>query len=82
MSCTSICGGGGSAAGTADVVVVSAALRYMAAAALDTGFCYLIGSITSDVIGWCYKTFQSSFGFENKRRSAMPLIYITERHYH
>jgi hypothetical protein len=36
MSCTLICGGGGGAA----------ALGYMAAAALDTGFCHLIGSIS------------------------------------
>jgi len=41
--------------------------------------CNLIGSITSDVIGWCYKTFQSSFGFENKRRSgnAFDIYYRT-----
>jgi hypothetical protein len=30
----------------------------------DTGFCHLISSISSDVNGWCYTTFQSSFGFE------------------
>jgi hypothetical protein len=29
----------------------------------------VISLISSDVIGWCYKTFQTSFGFENKRRS-------------
>jgi hypothetical protein len=45
----------------------------------DTGFCHLIGSKSSDVIGWCYKTFQSSFEFENKRRSVNAFdIYILQ----
>jgi hypothetical protein len=32
----------------------------------------LIGSISSDVIGWCYKTFQSVLGLRTKEE-AMPL---------
>jgi biotin transporter BioY len=37
--------------------------------------CNLIGSISSHVIGWFYKTFQSSFEFENKEEeAAMTLI--------
>jgi hypothetical protein len=28
---------------------------------MDTGFCHPIGSISSDVIGWWYKAYQSSF---------------------
>jgi hypothetical protein len=39
----------------------------------------LIGSISSDVIGWCYKTFQSVLGLRTKEEEAMPLIYIYYR---
>jgi hypothetical protein len=38
----------------------------------------LIGSISSDVIGWCYKTFQSVLGLRTKEEEAMPLIYILQ----
>ena len=41
---------------------VAAAAAAATPAALDTGFCHLIGSISSDVIGWLYKIVQSSFG--------------------
>jgi len=38
-------------------------------------FLVLIGSISSDVIGWCYKKISIRFGVENKR---MLLIYILQ----
>jgi hypothetical protein len=41
-----------------------------------------MGSISSDVIGWCYKTFQSVLGLSAKEEATMlSAIYITERHY-
>jgi biotin transporter BioY len=40
--------------------------------------CNLIGSISSDVIGWCYKTFQSVLGLRTKEEAAMLLIYILQ----
>jgi hypothetical protein len=46
---------------------------------MDTGFYHLIGSISSDVIGWWYKTFQSSFGLSLRTNKITPQKHFRSR---